>query len=267
MADRNKPHPQPLPRLSPQDRQAQILALARRDGTVRIATLAQLFDVTTETARRDLDELAQTGALNRTYGGGAAHSLTHEPGIGERGQAHAEERARIGEAAAELVDAGDALMIDCGSTTSHFASALARRGLPLTVLTNCLLVAQALGANAQCRVMLCPGEYVMREGGTFGADAVEFIRRFSANKVFIGASGVTADGVTDADSASCAVKRTMLERASRAVLLADSSKFEVAQFERVCPLTAIDVLVSEKAPSRALGASLRKAGTTITLAR
>ena len=259
--------PRSSPRLSPQDRQAQILALARRDGTVRIATLAELFDVTTETARRDLDELAEAGALNRTYGGGAIRSLTYEPGIGERGQAHAEERARIGAAAAELVQAGDALMIDCGSTTSHFASALARRGLPLTVLTNGLLVAQALGANAQCRVLLCPGEYVTREGGTFGADTLDFIRRFSANKAFIGASGVTAAGVTDADSAGCAVKRTMLAHTERALLLVDSSKHDVAQFERVCPLADIDDVVSEKMPSRALAAAMRKVGTAIVVAR
>ncbi len=263
MADPRKPPA----RLSPQDRQAQILALARRDGTVRIATLAELFDVTTETARRDLDELAEAGALDRTYGGGAIHSLTYEPGIGERGRAYAEERTRIAAAAAEIVQAGDALMIDCGSTTSHFASALARRGLPLTVLTNCLLVAQALGANAQCRVLLCPGEYVVREGGTFGADTLDFIRRFSADKAFIGASGVTADGVTDADSASCAVKRTMLARAERALLLVDSSKHGVTQFERVCPLSAIDDVVSEKMPPRALAAAMRKAGTAIVVAR
>lgn len=263
MADPRKPPS----RLSPQDRQAQILALARRDGTVRIATLAGLFDVTTETARRDLDELAETGVLNRTYGGGAIRSLTYEPDIGERGQAHAEERARIGAAAAELVQAGDALMIDCGSTTSHFASALARRGLPLTVLTNGLLVAQALGANAQCRVLLCPGEYVAHEGGTFGADTLDFIGRFSANKAFIGASGVTADGVTDADSASCAVKRTMLARAERALLLVDSSKHDVVQFERVCALADIGDVVSERMPPKALAAAMRKAGTAMVVAR
>jgi len=85
----------PRPKLSQQDRHAQILALLRREGTVRIATLADLFAVTTETARRDLDDLAEVGALNRTYGGGASHSLTEEPGIGERGRAHAAERARI----------------------------------------------------------------------------------------------------------------------------------------------------------------------------
>lgn len=143
-------------RLTQQERHAQIIVLAQREGTVRIATLADLFDVTAETVRRDLDELAQAGALQRTYGGGASRSLTEEPGIGERAGEHAAERARVGAAAAALIETGDALMVDCGSTTALFAHALAARGLRLTVLTNCLPVARALGASAQCRVLLCP---------------------------------------------------------------------------------------------------------------
>ena len=107
-------------RLTQQERHAQLLALLRREGTVRIATLAKVFDVTTETARRDLDELAQGGALKRTYGGGASRSLIDEPGIGIRSRAHAAELALIGAAAARIVEPGDALMVDCGSTNGTF---------------------------------------------------------------------------------------------------------------------------------------------------
>jgi len=197
----------PRRRLARQERHAEILALLRREGTVRIATLAKAFAVTTETARRDLDELAQAGALKRTYGGGAGRSPTDEPGIGARSRARAEERARIGAAAAMGVEAGDVLMIDCGSTTSLFANALAARNLRLTALTNCLPAARALATSVHCRVILCPGDFVLREGGTYGSDAVDFIRRFKASKAYVGAGGLTAEGVTDADSLSCAIKR------------------------------------------------------------
>ena len=101
----------PTSRLTQQERHAQILAVLRRDGAVRVATLAKLFDVTTETARRDLDELAGSGALQRTYGGGAMRSLIDEPGIGLRGLVHTPERTRIASAAAQLVQAGDALLM------------------------------------------------------------------------------------------------------------------------------------------------------------
>ena len=254
-------------RLTQQERHAQLLALLRREGTVRIATLAKVFDVTTETARRDLDELAQGGALKRTYGGGASRSLIDEPGIGIRSRAHAAERALIGAAAARIVEPGDALMVDCGSTTSLFANALAARNLHLTVVTNCLPVARALGTSAHCRVILCPGDYVPREGGAFGADTFEFIGRFKANKAFIGAGGLTSEGVTDADSLGCSVKRAMIDRSDRTILLLDSSKYDLVQFERVCALVDIDELVCEKAPPKKLAAGLKAAEVTLTLAR
>ena len=249
----------PPSRLSQQERHAQILAVLRRDGAVRVATLAKLFDVTTETARRDLDELAESGALQRTYGGGAMRSLIDEPGIGMRGLVHAPERKRIAAAAADLVQPGDALMIDAGSTTSMFASELAARNLHLTVVTNCLPVASALGTASRCRVILCPGDYVPREAGVFGTETVAFLRRFQANKAFIGAGGITADGFTDADTAACAVKRAMLARAERTLLLADSSKYDIVQFERVAPLADLDDLITETAPPRKLAAALRGA--------
>jgi DeoR/GlpR family transcriptional regulator of sugar metabolism len=250
----------PRGRITQQDRHARILALLRRDGTVRIATLAKTFDVTTETARRDLDELAASGALQRTYGGGAIRSLIDEPGIGLRELVHAPERTRIAAAAAELVQPGDALMIDAGSTTSMFAGALAARNLRLTVVTNCLPVASALGTAERTRVILCPGNYVPREAGVFGTETVTFLRRFQANKAFIGAGGITADGFTDADSAGCAVKRAMIERADRVLLLLDSSKIDVVQFERVGPLEDLDDLIIEAAPPRKLAGALKRAG-------
>jgi len=253
-------------RLSQQERHARIVDMLRRDGIVRIATLARTFGVTTETARRDLDELAEAGELQRTYGGAASRSLIDEPGIGQRGLVHAAERTRIGAAAAGLVEPGDALMIDAGSTTSLFAAALAERNVHLTVVTNCLPVAHALGAADRCRVVLCPGEYEPREAGAFGPEAVAFLRKYHANKAFIGAGGVTPDGISDAHSPGCAVKRTMIECAKSAILLVDSSKFDVLQFERIAPLSAVDRIVAEAAPGRRLASALRAAGVEVMLA-
>ena len=254
------------PRLTQHERHTQILALLHREGIVRIATLARNFDVTTETARRDLDELAESGALQRTYGGGASRSLIDEPGIGLRGLVHAKERTRIAAAAAALVESGDALMVDAGSTTSLFAAALAARNLHLTVVTNCLPVAMALGAADRCRVVLCPGIFVAHEAGIFGTEAVTFLQRFQANKAFIGAGGLSTGGMTDADSAGCAIKRTMLEHADRAFLLADSSKFDVVQFERIGPLSRLDDLVTDVAPPRKLATAIKDAGVKLRIA-
>jgi DeoR/GlpR family transcriptional regulator of sugar metabolism len=108
---------------------------------------------------------------------------------------------------------------------------------------------------------------MLREGGVYGPDTVEFIRRFKANKAFIGAGGVTAQGVTDADSSSCSVKRAMMERSDLTVLLVDRSKYDLAQFERVCALSDIDQLVCEAAPPKRLAASLKSAGVLVIVAK
>jgi DeoR/GlpR family transcriptional regulator of sugar metabolism len=235
-----------LTRLSREDRQEQILAILKLEGAVRIAALAEAFGVTTETARRDLDELARQGLVMRTYGGATGQrSLIDEPDIAVRRQSRVAERSRIAEHAAGLVTAGDALMIDCGSTTALFAQALAKRNLHLTVVTNCLSVATILGSSSNARVVICPGDYVAREGGIYGSEAVAFIRRYRADKAFIGAGGLTPEGITDADSQGCWIKRAMIERSNRTVLIMDSSKFEVPQFEQVCSLGEIDDLICE----------------------
>jgi DeoR family transcriptional regulator, glycerol-3-phosphate regulon repressor len=255
-------------RLSREDRQEQILAILKLEGAVRIAALADAFGVTTETSRRDLDELARRGLVMRTYGGATGQrSLIDEPDIAARRQARVAERGRIAEYAAGLVAEGDALMIDCGSTNALFAQALAKRNLRLTVVTNCLSVATILGSSAKARVVVCPGDYVAREGGIYGSETVAFIRRYRADKAFIGAGGLTAEGITDADSQGCWVKRAMIERASRTVLNMDSSKFEVPQFERVCSLEEIDDLVCEAAVPPDLVSPLQQADVQVHVAR
>ena len=282
-------------RPSREQRQKRILHLARTQGAVRINALAEAFDVTGETIRRDLDELAERGLVQRTYGGATAQSLTLEPQVWERArtrvaerglvqrtyggataQSHTlepqvwerartrvAERERIGRHAAGLIDPGDAVFVDCGSTTAVFARALAARAIALTAVTNCIPVASALGAVGELRVVLCPGDYVAREGGVYGSNTVDFLRRFTVDKAFIGAGGLTVEGPGDADTRGVWVKRTMLMRARRKVLLVDSSKFGLTQFETICPLADLDDVVTDARPDAPLRNALAEAGVRL----
>jgi len=249
-------------RMHREERHKRIVEFAKVHGSVRINALAEAFGVTAETARRDLDELCGRGLLHRTYGGAAALSLTHEPQVWERQRSRVEERRRIGAYAAGLVDPGDAVFIDCGSTTTLLARALAARAIETTVVTNCIPVASELGTTGEARVILCPGEYVAREGGVYGPPALEFLRRYTADKAFIGASGLTTEGPSDADTGSIWIKRAMLERSKRSLLLVDASKFNLHQFEVVAPLETIDDVISDRAPDPALKKALATAGVT-----
>ena len=212
-------------RLKKDERFERIISELRAHPTVRISELAQTFGVSAETVRRDIDELSRRGIVDRTYGGASAHALAHEPAVNERYRDLVEERTRIGVRAAELVEPGDVLMIDAGSTTTHFAQQLAATAADLTVLTNCLGVALALGQAPGIRVVLCPGDYDVQEGGAFGAETSAFLRRYSADKAFIGASGLGHEGPVESRSPAAWVKRGMIERSERRLLLVDHTKF------------------------------------------
>lgn len=249
-----------------QQRQADIIAQLRANPTVRIAELARSFGVSTETIRRDLDELSEAGAVNRTYGGAARSSLRGEAALDERLQEHVAEREQIARQASLMVEDGDLIMIDGGSTTIHFARQLAARGLDLTVLTNSLGVAAALGQAPSIRVVLCPGDYHPFDGIVTGSETMAFLERFFADKAFIGASGLSAQGLTEVYSGAAWVKRRMLGQAGRGHLLLDASKFDKLRNDLICPLREIDDLVTDRTPQGPLASALAEAGVTLHVA-
>lgn len=246
-------------RLSKGERWQQILSRLNSAVTVRISSLASQFGVTTETIRRDIDELSEQGLVIRTYGGAASKSLTAEPNLVQRREHNVAERIRVAQLAVSLVDPGDVLMVDSGSSTYQFARALAPRTMALTVLTNCLPVAQILGGITGYHVILCPGTYSETENAVFGQDTTTFLDRFHANKAVIGAGGITENNVTDADASAGWIKKKMIERSERTILLLDHSKFDNHLFDNVCPITDIGDLVADREPpeaiARALGAA------------
>ncbi len=244
----------------------RVIAELRASPTVRISELAHTFGVSAETVRRDIDELSRRGLVDRTYGGATAHALAHEPAVNERYRLLVEERGRIGARAVQLIEPGDVLMIDSGSTTTHFAQRLAATAKDLTVLTNCLGVALALGQTPSIRVVLCPGDYDVQEGGSFGPETCAFLRRYNATKAFIGASGLTAEGPDETNSAATWVKRSMIERSDRNLLLVDQTKFGVRSLELICPLEALDDVVADSAPSPDLRDALTSARVSLHLA-
>ena len=247
------------------ERKRRIVAELRANPTVRISTLAEAFSVSAETVRRDIDELSDHGLVKRTYGGAAATSMSHEPAVDQRYDAMVDERRRIARLAAAMIEPGDVVMVDAGSTVTHFAQQLAVEGTEATVITNSLGVATALGAAERVRVILAPGHYVGREHAVYGPETAQFLKGFHANRAIIGASGLTLEGATEAHSAAAWVKRAMLERAERRSLLVDRGKFAQRFLEVVCPLEGLDDLVSDAKPPKALAQALARAGVAVRL--
>ncbi|MBP0494089.1 DeoR/GlpR family DNA-binding transcription regulator [Pararoseomonas indoligenes] len=247
-------------------RHAAILQALNTDPTVRISTLAARFGVSGETVRRDIETLSARGAVRRTYGGASVTHAGVQPDFQAREAMAGAERARIGNAAATLVEPGAVVMVDAGSTTARFAGALAARGTGATLITNSLPVVSAAGDAPGLRVLVAPGEFHAPERALYGAETDAFLRRFSADVAMIGASGLTLEGPTDAESRAAWVKRAMLDRCPRRVLLLDSGKFGRGYLERVAELSALTDLVTDTAPPPPLAAALARAGVAVHVA-
>jgi DeoR/GlpR family transcriptional regulator of sugar metabolism len=250
-------------RLTKKERHELILSEVRRSASIRISKLARRIGVAGETIRRDLIELGEAGLLNRTYGGATISLVTSEPAISERGLTMVEERARIGRGAAGLIEKGQIVMIDGGSTTYEVARNLSQLARNLTVITNSTGVASVTGANPTFRVILCPGTYDSREGSVLGEDTVEFVRRYNADIAIIGASGLTVDGPNDMITGAAAVKRAMISRALSTMLVVTNDKFGRASLERVCALGDIADIVTDVEPQVELRAAIEEAGTEL----
>jgi DeoR/GlpR family transcriptional regulator of sugar metabolism len=228
--------------------------------------LSDRFRVSKETVRRDLEKLGADGLLDRAHGGASALAAGPYPSFDERASDRSEQRARIGRLASGLVEAGETLMVDSGSTTLQFARFLAFGETPCTVITNSFPVAMALGRNQQINVISCPGDYLATEAAVIGSDAVEFLERHSVDRCFIGASGLSAAGPSETVRGFAAVKRAMLRRSRLSHLLIDAEKFERDGLAQVGQLSDISSLVCDRAPTPALAKALRREAVKVLVA-
>lgn len=250
--------------MKPRDRQAKVLEIVSRDGEVAVETLAGMFDVSLETVRRDLEALASTGALHKVRGGARRIRLATEGSHRERLVEHADAKAEIGRKLSELIEDGDTLFMDTGTTTLACADALAAHA-GLTVITNSLRIAQRLGEQpVDHRLFLLGGAYGADNSQTVGSLVIEQIERFQADHAVLTVAAIDAEaGAMDADFDEAQIARTMIANARSAIVLANARKLGRRAAFSVCRLETIDVLVSERKPHGPLAKALGRAGVQV----
>ncbi|MEE1755816.1 DeoR/GlpR family DNA-binding transcription regulator [Streptomyces sp. SP18CS02] len=249
------------------ERQQEILRLAREGGRVEVLSLAEEFQVTAETVRRDLKALDRAGLVRRVHGGAIpAGRLDFEPDLAERESTAADEKDRIARAAlAELPERGS-VILDAGSTVARLAA-----GLPpacdLTVVTHALPVAFRLADHPGIALHLVGGRVRHRTRAAVDAWALRAYGQIRADVVFLGANGFSAQhGLTTPDLAEAAVKQALISAARRVVLLADSGKFGTEQFARFGDLADVDLLITDTGLSQEAAEAIEAAGTEVVRA-
>ncbi len=253
-------------RLHKHDRHKRILEELRVRPAIRVLDVARRLGVHVQTIRRDLDELHSGGQISRTYGGAIMVAANIEPSIDERDRLLIGERTRIGQRAAQLIQPGEVVMTDVGSTTSHFVRCLAARGCEVRLITNSWRVVASVAREPHVRTVLCPGEYSQRQGGVAGSDTTEYLRKYHADKTVLSVGGLAADGVYEYETDFASVKRAMLENAETRILLVDHSKFGRKVMTRVCGFEMIEHLVVDRLPDGGMLEALRSAGVRLHVA-
>jgi DeoR family fructose operon transcriptional repressor len=231
-----------------EERQQAITTLVAERGRLSVADLAEAFDVTTETIRRDLSALERAGLLRRVHGGAVpAAALTMlESAVSDRDRAQADEKDRIAKAAADLVPRdGGSVVLDAGNTTSRLASRLPR-DRRLTVITNSVPAVVRLAGSPSVDLYLLPGRVRRTTQAAVGEQTVAALGRLRVDVSFLGTNGITVGhGLSTPDHSEAAAKRAMVRCANRVVVLADSTKLGAEHTVRFAELEEVDVLVTD----------------------
>ncbi|WP_328538252.1 DeoR/GlpR family DNA-binding transcription regulator [Streptomyces sp. NBC_00344] len=249
------------------ERQQEILRLARDSGRVDVLSLADGFQVTAETVRRDLKALDRAGLLRRVHGGAIpAGRLDFEPDLAERESTAADEKDRIAHAALAELPAEGSVILDAGSTVARLANAVPLE-CGLTVVTHALPVAARLADHPGIDLHLVGGRVRHRTRAAVDAWALRAYGEIRADVAFLGANGFApGSGLTTPDLAEAAVKRAVAAAARRVVLLADSAKYGQEHFARFADLSGVDLLITDTGLSPDDAARIEAAGTEVVRA-
>ena len=220
-------------------------------GALSVRTAMSVLDVSEMTVRRDFAALEDLGLVQRTRGGVlAAGRVATDVSYSQREQQEAAAKMEIGALAAGLVKDGDVLFISGGTTCLAFARAL-RGQRRVTVITNALTVLTALMTDPGMTVMATGGVVSGQDQDMTGPVAAATMARFRVHKAFIGASGVSRDGVFNSNLARASMDEMMVHAARQAYVLADHTKLDVAALALVAGLERIDGLVTDSIPAPA----------------
>jgi DeoR/GlpR family transcriptional regulator of sugar metabolism len=227
-------------------RREKILELIREDGSAKVIKLAKIFKVSEVTIRQDLEKLELEGFILREHGGAFLKNV--EEGVKSitlLNQENIEKKQKIGKKAAELIENGDAIILDSGSTTTEIAkNLLGRKGL--TVITNALNIALILGAEPGIELIVTGGEFKPPTLSLTGQKAADFFEDIHVDKLFLATAGISLrSGLTYPSLSDIVVKKAMIDAADTTYLVADSTKIGKNAFASLGALSLIDYIITD----------------------
>ncbi|WP_342113508.1 DeoR/GlpR family DNA-binding transcription regulator [Pseudoduganella sp. OTU4001] len=253
--------------LSTVARRDQILQAVQEQRKVRVSRLAQHFGVSAVTIRTDLRAMTSAGLLARQHGGARlVGEAVPEAPLSEKRVIHRDRKLRIAARAAQLVAPDDKLILDAGSTTLMLSQRLPG-GMPLTVFTNSLPIANGLNHAAGMRLIVSGGTLRQASQSLQGPQAEASLQSLFFDKLFLGADGFDPDfGLSTHDMADARLNARMVEHARQVIVLADGSKFGRLCLHLICGLENVHTVISDATMPMAMRAALSARGIEILIA-
>ncbi len=232
----------------PAERRAKLINLLTASGFLQVGEISRQLEISPITVRRDLQELEKEGICIRKRGGAISRnrSATMELPYAIKQVQNADVKKRIAEAALQFVESGDSLILDSGSTTYALAARMVTRR-HLYVVTNDLYVASKLATNPEINTICTGGNVRPNVFSLQGNLAENCFRNLKVDTTFLGADAVHDDGcIYNVNIEEVPIKQEMIQAATKVILLADSTKFILQGFAKVCELNAIDSVITDE---------------------
>ena len=229
----------------PEERKTKILNSLNKYGKVKVCDLSQRYDVSEVTIRRDLQELEEDNLIKRVHGGAVSNNNTKfEPTFSEKIDKFYDEKESVGKLAASLIEDGDTIAIDAGTTTLSIAKHIVAKNI--TVLTNSVDVAYELAKKRDVEVIITGGTLRWETGAMVGPVADNTLENFRVDKSFIGTNGLCViDGLTTPNIFEANTKRQMIRIAKQTIVVCDHSKFGIVSFAKIVNLDSVDMIVTD----------------------
>jgi DeoR family fructose operon transcriptional repressor len=247
-----------------EERLEEIVRRLRERGTLAVDDVAQGFNVSHDTVRRDFNRLAGTNGIRRTHGGIFLERVAPDSTLAERALEAAQEKRAIARRAAEQVHDGETIVVDAGTTTGLMVDYIEAK--EVTLITYSVEIAARAIRRSNLTVYIAGGMVRASTGGAVGDDALRMIRSLQASTAFIGANGFSLEhGLMTPNYHEAGVKRAIIEISSQRTLLVDSSKANRRALARFGELSDMDVVISDDALGRDMEAELKEVVAEVLL--
>lgn len=247
-------------------RQTDILSLVRQTGRVEVEALAEKFEVSPQTIRKDLNELCDMQLIDRVHGGAVFRSGVVNYAYDARRMVASESKHRIGELTASFIPDNSSVFINIGTTTEQVARAL-RGHQGLLVITNNINVVTILRDNPAIEVIIAGGLVRQADGGIVGDATVQFVNQFKTDYAVIGASAIDEDGsLLDYDYREVQVTQAIIVNSRHPILVSDAMKFERTAPMRIGHISQIRSFVTDRSPPARFMSVCKGSGTDVKIA-